>query len=212
MAGQDLATHNGIFLKLTSPTTGPNSSIRLLHHPHDAAEMIFGIPRRKYFGQPATAAQLFVEPTLNEQGTLNVWARHLLRLGVDGHAPITIDLRAEADNPTALSLDLLANLLQQKVPGLQAVSDGQRLTLASQYIGSGSALKVEPVRTVRRTRFTTSAPLVNEATTSILGFITARATGSDALPARIVGRRDFSRGLDLSSARYLRLTVDGKPL
>ena len=58
-------------------------------------------------------------------------------------------------------------------------------------------------------RFVTRAPLVDDASTRLLGFLQHKAIGGATKRARIVGERDLSRGVDLRGARRLRLAVDG---
>ena len=61
-------------------------------------------------------------------------------------------------------------------------------------------------------RFVTRATLADEAARTLLGFVSRAAQGTAATHARLAGRRDLSRGVDLSAGSRLRLRVDGGPV
>jgi hypothetical protein len=61
-------------------------------------------------------------------------------------------------------------------------------------------------------RFVTRATLADEAARTLLGFVSGEAAGAAATPAVLAGRRDLSRGVDLSGGGRLRLVVDGGPV
>ncbi len=61
-------------------------------------------------------------------------------------------------------------------------------------------------------RFVTRATFADEAARTLLGFVSRAAQGTAATHARLAGRRDLSRGVDLSAGSRLRLTVDGGPV
>lgn len=60
-------------------------------------------------------------------------------------------------------------------------------------------------------RFVTRAAITDEAASALCGFIRREARGQAATPARVLGSVDLRRGVDLSTARYLRLTLDAGP-
>lgn len=62
----------------------------------------------------------------------------------------------------------------------------------------------------RRRRFVTRALLADEAAATLFGFADRAAVGAAPSAARVVGRREhFSGSVDLTTARWLRLAVDG---
>ncbi len=77
--------------------------------------------------------------------------------------------------------------------------------------GGGSRLQIRPLRQEIRRRFVTRAYIAGEASMAVLGFNTAAASGVDATRASVTGQPDLSRGVDLRSARYLRLLLDDQP-
>ncbi len=60
-------------------------------------------------------------------------------------------------------------------------------------------------------RFVTRAAITDEAALALCGFICREARGEPAMPAQVIGAVDLSRSVDLSTARYLRLTIDAGP-
>mgnify|MGYP001393673464 CR=1 FL=1 len=206
-AGAQIATHNGRFLTLTSPTTGTGSEIVFLTpDAGDAALPLFGIGPRDFFGHAATAASL--TGTADLSNGVDLLARYLLQLVVDGR-PLTVNLRSHAANIRAATPRELADAIDAAVGADVGATDGQHLIIVSATEGSGSSLQVEPLSASRRDRFVSRAFITDEAAEPIFGFHRASAGGSDALNARVVGQVDLQRGVDLRENRYLRLRIDG---
>lgn len=205
-----VASHNGRFVTVTSPTVGPDGIIMVETPPSgDATEDIFGIVPRTFEGAAATTARLVGKPDL--QAGVNLWARRFLKLAVDGAAPVEIDLRSETIEPGIVLLDELTDAINSALGADAASHDGQHLMLTSSTAGSASSLAIEPLETTHRRRFVTRAIITDEATQAIFGFIAREAHGTPATSARIAGKRDLSRGVDLREARYLRLVFDDHP-
>jgi hypothetical protein len=208
-AGADapLASHNGRFLILTSPTTGTGSEIVFLTpEGGDAARPLFGIGPRNYVGRAATPASITGSVDLSDG--VDLLARYLLRLVVDGRA-LTINLRSHAANLRAATLREMADAVDAAAGADVGATDGRHLILLSASEGSGSNLVVQPLSDSRRDRFVSRAIITDEAALPIFGFTRAVASGSDALNARLVGQVDLQRGVDLHQNRYLRLRIDG---
>ena len=105
-----IASHNGRFVTLTSPTEGPEAKIAFETPPErDATEDIFGIPPRSFTGSAATAARIIGIPDLSSG--VNLWAFHLLRLAVDGGTPLEIDFWKEVEDPGAVTLSDLTDAI-----------------------------------------------------------------------------------------------------
>ena len=179
------ACHNGTFIKLMSPTTGPSSDIALVAPTEgNATENIFG------------------DPILSR--VIDLRACRWLNLGVDGKSPVEIDLPAKI-----LSLEDLTKAINT-ASGLDIAShDGTHLILTSQRSGASSSIAIEPMESTQQRRFVTRAAIIDDAAQSIFGFIKRDAVGEPALNARITGKVDLRSGVDLRDNRYLRLAVDG---
>ena len=205
-----VAHHDGRFISLNSPTVGTAGTIAFERAPTgDATDLIFGFRPRAFNGTSETAAQIIGSPDLSE--SLNLMARHQLSLAVDGGAPIEIDLRTGADDPSAVTLDDLTGAINAALEPDVASHDGQHLILTSPTQGSASSLAVEPLTTKRRRRFVSRAMITDEAAQAIFGFVHQEVQGAPATSAQLVGQADLSRGVDLREGRYLRLAVDDRP-
>jgi hypothetical protein len=206
-AGGQIATHNGRFLILTSPTSGIGSEILFLApEGGDAALPLFGIGPRDFFGRAATAASIVGAADLSNG--VDLLARYRLRVVVDGR-PFTVNLRSHTDNSRAATPRELADAIDAAVGADVGTTDGRHLILVSATEGSGSSLALEPLSSSSRARFVSRAFITDEAAEPIFGFHRAVARGSDALNARVVGQVDLQRGVDLRQNRYLRLRIDG---
>ncbi len=209
--GAGVASHDGRFLTLASPTAGAAASVAVEEAAErDAAFDLLGLHGRSFRGSPAEAARF--TSTQDLHGGVNLWGRHRLAIAIDGREPVAIDLWAAGiANLEAASLDDLKKALDAALGSGTASHDGHFLTLASPAAGAGSALAVTPVLRERRRRFVTRAYVVDEAATALLGFVRREARGAAATTARLVGTTDLSRGLDLRQDRFVRLAVDGAP-
>jgi hypothetical protein len=205
-----VASFDGRSIALTSPTTGPTSEITfetLLTG--EAMEAILGIGSRRFQGAAATAARMESITDLSVNGGINLMARHVLSIAVDGGSPIEVDLRMGVTDARHVSPHELAEAINRVLDPDIASSDGQHLILTSPTRGSASSLAIAPLETTCRRRFVTRAIVTDEATQSIFGFMVREATGTPGTSARIVGTADLIRGVDLREARYLKIKVDG---
>lgn len=205
-----VASHDGRFITLASPTLGPAGEI-VLETPAsgDATWDIFSIGPRTFTGAVATAASIVGATDLS--GNVDLMARHLIKIAVDSKPWAEVDLRAGAANPRAVAPGELAIAINSALcPGI-ATHDGQHLILTSPTTGSASSLAVEPLEITRFRRFVTQAMITDEASQAILGFTSCEARGTAATRARLIGKADLSRGVDLRESRYLRLAIDDRP-
>lgn len=208
--GLGIASHDGRFVHLTSLTAGPAGSIVFEPLPadEDATELIFGIGPRTFQGADATRARLFGAPDLS--AGMNLWARHVVQIGLDGNPSVEVDVRNSPANPGTATLDEIVAALNAALgPGITS-HDGQHLILASPTTGSASRITVEPLMVTRRRRFVTRAFVTDEAAQAIFGFLRRQAQGMPGTQARVIGTVDLSRGVDLREARFLRVSVDGR--
>lgn len=209
--GPGLASHDGRFVRLVSPSAGPASNLAFEPLPadEDATEIIFGIGARICNGGSATHARLAGATDLS--AGVNLWGHHVLRVGLDGNAPREVDLWQGAPDPHAATLDEIATALNVALGSGAATHDGQHLILVSPTVGTASRITLEPVTVTRRRRFVSRAFITDEATQAIFGFIRREAQGTFATPARIIGSVDINRGVDLRQGSFLRIGLDGLP-
>jgi hypothetical protein len=202
-----LASHNGRALTLTSPSSGLASEIVFLTpDEEDATELLFGIRPRHFQGRAATPGRVL--GTVDLSNTANLQAHYLLQLRLDGRPPLTIDLRSHAEDIRAATLREIADAIDAAAGADVAATDGQHLFLVSASEGSASSVEVLPMGKRRRERFVTRAIVTREAADAVFGFTRQTAVGSAALNARVRGKVDAHRGLDLRQNRYLRLVID----
>lgn len=205
----DIASHNGRFITLVSPTDGAASAI-VFGSPADgdATAILFGIGPREFTGSAANQATIHGQVDLC--GGVDLMGQYFLKLAVDGGPWIVIDLRAEAADPRAASLAELVTAINSAAPANIASHDGQYLILTSPTAGGASRLAVEPMTRVSERRFVSRARIIDEAAQVILGFVFREAGGTGASAAEIRGNMDLSRGVDLRETPCLRLGIDGQ--
>lgn len=205
--GEDVASHNGRFLILTSSISGKDSEIILETPPEaDASESILGISPRVYAGEDATQAEIIGASDLSDD--VNLWAQHILLLAVDGESPVEIDLRAGVTDVGKVTLNELRKVINVTVGSDIANHNGQHLILNSPTVGSASSLTIEPLEIKRIRRFVTRAMVIDDAAYKIFGFVAREARGNAGTSAFVVGKADLSRGIDLREERFLRLSID----
>ncbi len=84
----------------------------------------------------------------------------------------------------------------------------RRLALLSPTAGTDSSIRVVPLRREERRHYVTRAMVTHEAAQSVLGFVRRKASGEPATAACVTGSLDLRRGIDLRTARHLRLRLD----
>jgi hypothetical protein len=209
-AGQRVASQDGRFITLSSPTTGPGGSIAF----HDAGEAdatsdIFGIAKRDAAGQDAAAATLASVEL--DAGGVDIAAVHRLQVAVDDGTRTLVDFWDGASDRRTCPIVDLAAAINAQTGSTMASAIGRRLVLASPTAGASSSVAVAPLeRTVYR-RFVTRAFVVDEAAQRVLGVFQSSATGSPGTSARVTGTADLSRGVDLRADPFLQISVDGGP-
>ncbi|MFN8475285.1 MAG: hypothetical protein U0822_24090 [Anaerolineae bacterium] len=207
--GENVASHDGRFIRVTSRTTGAASQIAFEALPADvdATDAIFGIRPRVAQGAAATRARLVGVVDLPDGVDLR--ASHQLSLAVDGAPPVEIDARDQVKDAAQVSLEAVATAINAALPDAIAARDGDHLVLTSPTPGAASRIDLLPLTTTRRRRFVTRAMVTDEAAQIVHGFVRKDAVGSAGSVAQVQGEPDLSRGVDLRQNRYLRLSVDG---
>jgi hypothetical protein len=208
--GPGIASHDGRFLQLTSLTTGPASSIVLESLPpdEDAAEILFGVAPRIFFGSDATGARLTGVPNLS--AGVDLAALHAIQIAVDGGEPLEVSARGKALDSRRVKLNEIADAINTTLGSGVASDDGKHLILISPSTGDSSSIVIKPLTETHYRRFVTRAFSTDNAAQAVFGFFAREAQGTPATGARVIGKRDLSRGVDLRETRFLRLSIDDR--
>ncbi|QTE27769.1 hypothetical protein [Pengzhenrongella sicca] len=215
--GATVASHDGDRITLASTTAGAAGLVRVEEVAGDAAEAVLGLrPRSARGAAPVTAA---LTGQVDLSAGVDLSARHLLVLAVDGAAPVEVDLRAGVADPTHASVEEVAAAVNAALGSDDpaddpvATDDGAHLILVSTAAGAAGRLEVAPLRRTLRRRFVTRARVTDDAATKVLGFTARSAAGAPAQAALLAGGTDLSGGADLTTDRYLRLRIgDAEPV
>lgn len=151
----DIATHDGRRLTLTSRTAGAASRISFDFVPpeSDARDLLFGPGPAAVAGIPALPAVLTAE--VAHGGVIDLSRRALLRLSVDGGAPVEIDVEGAA--PASTLLPEVAGAIEDVLPGVASITSDDRLRLTSPTLGPDSRVEVLPLRTIEVEEFPPAA-------------------------------------------------------
>ncbi|MET0622277.1 MAG: hypothetical protein ABW250_04770 [Pyrinomonadaceae bacterium] len=207
--GPAAASHDGHFVHVVSPTAGIDSVVVFEPLPpeQDAADIVFGVVPRAFTGTAARRARLTGRPDLS--GGASIGSLNVIRVALDGGPPSEVHIRGKAAGAT--SLDEMVESINDTLGPDVASHDDLHLILASPTRGTASSVALEPLLSTRRRRFVTRAFTTDEASQKLLGPFAAEARGRDATRARVTGKVDLTRGVDLRDARFMRLAVDGRP-
>lgn len=192
--GAAVATEDGRFLTLTSPTTGAAGSVVVLEPAaQSAAALLLGDAPRAAAGKDARPARLVSDRSIGLGVDLTEGSA--LRIRVDSEEAVTIDVAGvdpEATRPSEIVAAVNEGL------GAQAAShDGDRLTLVSPTAGTGGALVLEEA--------------AGDAALDLLGLRPRSGQGSPRRTASVTGVADLPEHVDLSSRYLLSVRVDGRP-
>ncbi len=192
--GLGVASHDGRFLTLASPTSGPGSRLELVEGSRDAAGPVLGLPPFTVFGTDARPARVIGQVDLS--GGANLAHERFLRIEVDGTLLREVDCAGSASAPAATQLGEVCAEINTAFGFTLATHDGKHLSLTSPTSGAGSTLGFQQ-------------PAAGDARERLFGPIPSFHVGSDAEPARFTGTRDLSRGIDLSLDSEIQMGIDG---
>jgi hypothetical protein len=190
--GAAVASHDGHFLTLTSPSTGFSSLIQFQSPAgQDATQTLFGTVNGIYTGkgpQPAT-----VTGTRDLSHGVDLSHRSNIEIALDGGAHLPVNCAgASPDSTSADEIIAAINLAS----GKQVASyNGQFLVLTSSTTGPGSSI-----------RFFT--PATGDATTDTFGLAQREVAGSNATAASLAGIDVGGNSLDLGAQHLLQVAVD----
>lgn len=207
--GAAVATLRGNRLVIASRETGAFSAVTLRSRATtvtrrfvtrgllatDAAPVLLGTTHALARGRAPSAAR--TSGTVDLRLGVDVSGGRALRIAVDGRAPIEIDCASAAGaRARALTLDELLVALRAALGDVAIVaSDGGRVVLTSKTGGSASEI---------------AFLAGGSALASLLGVSPGSAHGNDALGVTFVATADLAGGVDLTTARHLKLAIDGK--
>ena len=191
--GQAMAIFDGRFLTLATPARGPDQVIAVQDTGRDAADILLGLPPRAYSGRAEEAA--IVRGTVDLSGVLDLRQARYLRLLIDGQRLAEIDCAGPDEAHTLL--DQVVEAINSTLGIEDAVSsDGRFLILKSPTPGLGSSIVFQQAA-------------AQQALGRLFGPISKTHLGRGPRAAQVVGRRDLSSGVDLTTRPFLRLRLDG---
>jgi hypothetical protein len=198
---------NGQFLTILSPSNGWESSIELLTPASggDAVALLLGIASRTFQGTSESRAR--IEGRDLSEG-IDLRALRFLKIAVDGKEPVLVDLWSVPGELQSVQPAELAEAINSALNVKIARVEAGRLILESSITGSLSSIILEPVEEIRQRRFVSRAAIIDEAALPVFGFIAREAYGAEAESARLVGKADLSRGVDLREGSRLLLEID----
>ncbi|HEV3469738.1 MAG TPA: hypothetical protein VG148_10485 [Pyrinomonadaceae bacterium] len=196
-----IASHDGRFLRLTSPTTGQASSI-VFERPaaQDAKEKLFGPVENFHLGRDARPAEVV---GANDLGFgVDLSGRSLVRVQVDNQPAYTVDCAGE--DPARTRPAEIAAALNNRLGAGVASHDARFVRLTSPTRGAAGSIRFEPL------------PPGEDATELIFGVRPRSFQGAPPRRARLVGRAVTASGpagprVNLSAVHLLRVSIDGGP-
>ncbi|NJL10587.1 MAG: hypothetical protein HC908_11640 [Calothrix sp. SM1_7_51] len=141
--GVEIAYSENSRLVLRSQTTGIAGRIVLENYTSgDARKLIFGNVESITKGQAATPAIITSQTDLTT--SINLSQRQIIRISVDGHRPVDINVAGVSALNTFA--DEIADAINQIYPNLATVTDEGKLELTSPSVGEKSSLSLLPLR------------------------------------------------------------------
>ncbi len=192
--GKAIASHDGHFLILTSPTQGFSSSISVqLPAAQNAAKKILGAPTALEHGQEAQPAR--ADSTRDLRGGVDLGERSNIRLKIDGAAPVTINCAGV--NPSKTERVEIVAAINAAVKAQLATITERSISVVSPTAGPAGELIFEPT--------------TNDATSDIFGIGSLSFQGSAPTKARLAGTPLLTAigGVDVRAQHILLLAVDG---
>ncbi len=190
--GDEIARHEGHFLTLTSTTLGSTSRLEVQAVANDAAEQILGLASHTYYGSEALAAR--VTGTIDLSDGADLSTECYLRLAIDRTQVVEID--CAGPNPVKTSLDQIQATINDALGRDVASHNGHLLTLTSPTTGFDSSIAFQQ-------------PAAQNAKNCLFGPVESFYLGQDDQPARLIGKRDLSGGVNLSERSFIQLSLDG---
>jgi hypothetical protein len=153
------------------------------------AQHLFGTSFVEARGSAVSAAHVTGKTNLSKG--IDLGAGFILRLRVDGGAPVTVDLTGKAKP------DEIVQAINNATNAAIASMSGGRLKLASPTLGAKSRIDILDVS--------------HDAAPALLGLKRRTYTGPKGKAATLTGSIDLSHGVDLRAHSKIQLRIDGGP-
>jgi hypothetical protein len=187
------ASTDGKHLILTSPSSG--ALARLAIEPSrsaDALDSLLGVDPGTYRGSAATGV-VFVG-LVDLSAGIDLDPKAAINIAIDGGRATEVSLAGDA--PNHRTIGDIVSAISSALDGPVARTDGLHILISSTTTGVASKVAFNP-------------PAGTDVTMQLFGIGAPRAYhGSDAAPARVVGKPDLSGGANLQVANSLRLGLD----
>ncbi|WP_324651555.1 hypothetical protein [Georgenia sp. H159] len=192
--GTEVATDDGRFLTLISPTLGAAGSL-VLQEPaaQPATRRLLGDAPTVAVGSPPRPARVVSDRPIGRG--VDLTEHSVLRLALDDETPVSVDVAGL--DPAATTPGEIVAAVNEGLGAECATHDGDRITLASPTDGAAGSLHV--------------AEDPDDAAPAVLGLDPRSARGTPPVTASLTGTADLSGGVSLASRHLLRLGVDGGP-
>lgn len=189
--GTTVASDDGRFLTLTSPTPGAAGSLVLLDPAaQPATARLLGQAPRTAVGEAPRSARVASDRRIG----LGVDLSHasVLRVAVDAEAPVSVDV-AGLDPAATLPQEIVTSL-NEGLGATVASHDGDRVTLRSSTEGETGQLVLEEVE--------------GDAAEAVMGLRPRSGRGAPPVTAAFTGAPDLAGTVDLSARHVLVLELD----
>ncbi|MGR9045804.1 MAG: hypothetical protein ACU83N_10940 [Gammaproteobacteria bacterium] len=191
--GLAIASHDGSYLSLTSPSAGFNSSIAFQKAAaQDTKERLFGSIETFHAGRDARSAEAVGIRDLSRGVDLS--GRAKLRIKFDDRPAVTVF--CAGGDPANTRLSEITTALTAQLGLGAAFHDGRFLHLASPTAGPAGSIVFEPL------------PADEDATELLFGIGSRIFEGFDATGARLTGTPDLSAGIDLAALHAVQIAID----
>jgi hypothetical protein len=191
----NVASHDGHFLSLTSPSNGFTSKITFGEPGGQSARLpLFGTVPNATGGLGPEPARVTGIPDLS--GGVDLSAAPDIRVQLDSSTAVTINC-AGAD-PSKTQLAEIVHSINVAMKVTIATHNGHNVTLTSTSTGASSAIVLE-------------SPPGDDAAQAILGIAPRIFSGAAETRAQIVGSVDLSPSIDVRTHPLLSLAVDQSP-
>ncbi len=195
--GKDHVRQDGKRLSLVSTATGVGSRIAFAPvRIQDASERVFGLREGEQRGQEA--GRVVFTSTIDLSKGIDLAPDARIKIGVDAVAPVEVTLN-NGTVPARKTLNEIVSAINGTIGATVASQDGKFLILASRERGANSKLVF-------------LMATGTDATKGLFGFDAPRSyQASEARQAVLSGTKDLSGTVDVHEARFLRVSVDGRP-
>lgn len=192
--GTKVASADQQHLRLVAPANAGTTQIKFVTPLQaDASDLLLGTGFGLTRGNDATS--VVVTGVVDLSAGVDLSSQNTLHLAIDGEP--ALEINCAGLDPAHTSLSQVATAINVACRKNVATHDGKHLIVFSKTSGTSSSVELLPAT-------------ADDAAPLLLGFSLPRVyRGIDASAAVITGLRDLSSPIDLSTRRFLSVTVDG---